>query len=66
MSTNHIADLPVMLTTAQAAAALHRKPSTLNRWAFTNTGLVKPIHIGRRLAWPAAAILALLNGGENA
>lgn len=66
MSSNHIAELPVMLTTAQAAAALHRKPATLNRWAFTDTGLVKPIRIGRRLAWPADKIAALLNGGANA
>jgi hypothetical protein len=55
--------LPAMLTTAQAAVALNRKPATLNKWAFTNSGPLQPVRINRRLAWPADAIAALLNGG---
>lgn len=58
-------ELPSMLTTALAAAALNRKPQTLNKWASTNTGPIQPIRINRRLAWPTAAIVALLNGGKQ-
>ncbi len=62
MTPNQTADLPATLTTAKAAAALNRKPQTLNKWAATNTGPVQPVRINRRLAWPAAEIAALLNG----
>lgn len=55
--------LPATLTTAEAAAALNRKPQTLNKWAFTNNGPVQPIRINGRLAWPCDQIAALLNGG---
>jgi hypothetical protein len=53
------------MTTAQAAAALNRKPLTLNRWAWTNTGPVRPLRIHGRLAWPSDEIAALLNGGQQ-
>ena len=66
MPPNHIAEIPATLTTAQAAAALNRKPLTLNRWAFQKTGPVQPIRIHGRLAWPADQIAALLTGGASA
>lgn len=56
------AGIPATLTTAEAAAALNRKPQTLNKWAFTNTGPVQPIRINGRLAWPRDQIAALLGG----
>jgi hypothetical protein len=72
MSQNTVADclsaqsnLPTMLTTAQAAIALNRKPATLNKWAFTKSGPLQPIRINRRLAWPSEAVAALLNGGQQ-
>jgi hypothetical protein len=59
------AHIPATLTTAEAAAALNRKPTTLNKWAFTKTGPLQPIRINGRLAWPANAIAALLDGGDK-
>lgn len=56
------AGIPTTLTTVQAAAALNRKPQTLNKWAFTNSGPVLPVRVNGRLAWPADQIAALLNG----
>lgn len=66
MVSNQAVSIPSALTTAQAAAALNLKPKTLNKWAFTGRGPLQPVRIGRRLAWPAAAIANLLNGGANA
>lgn len=70
MTTNQIlgnrmerAGIPATLTTAEAAAALNRKPQTLRKWAFQNRGAVQPVRINGRLAWPAAAIADLLRGG---
>lgn len=65
MTLNPAAVIPETLTTAKAAAALNRKPHTLNKWAATNTGPIQPVRINRRLAWPADAIAALLNGGAQ-
>lgn len=55
-------DIPATLTTAEAAAALNRKPQTLNKWAFMKNGPVQPLRINGRLAWPRDQIAALLNG----
>jgi hypothetical protein len=52
------------MTTAEAAVALNRKPKTLNKWAFTQSGPIQPVRINRRLAWPTEAIAVLLNGGK--
>jgi hypothetical protein len=65
MTPNPVAVIPETLTTAKAAAALNRKPQTLNKWAFNGTGPVQPVRINGRLAWPADAIAALLNGGAQ-
>jgi hypothetical protein len=53
-----------MMTTVQAAAALNRKPRTLNKWAFTKTGPVQPIRVHGRLLWPSDEIAALTQGGQ--
>ena len=66
MNGNQAANIPSVLTTAEAAAALNRRPQTLNKWAFTGKGPVQPVRIHGRLAWPAIAIANLLNGGGNA
>lgn len=58
------AGIPATLTTAEAAAALNRKPQPLNKWAFTGQGPVQPVRINGRLAWPADKIAALLAGGD--
>jgi hypothetical protein len=52
------------LTTAEAAYYLNRKPQTMRAIASTEpAGMPRPIRLGGRLAWPTAAIRALLNGG---
>lgn len=47
-----------------ACAAFHviRKEQTLRAWACLENGPIRPIRINGRLAWPVAAIRALLNG----
>lgn len=50
--------------TACAAFFLSRKPQTLRAWACLENGPIRPIRINGRLAWPVAAIRALLNGGQ--
>lgn len=62
MTQDHTSELPETLSTAAAAAALNRKPRTLNKWACTRTGPVQPVRINGRLAWPAQAIANLLRG----
>jgi len=58
------AGLPATLPTNEAAAALNRAPQTLRKWACFENGPIRPVRINGRLAWPVAAIRALLNGGE--
>lgn len=53
-----------MLPTEEAAYYLNRKPQTLRCWAMREDGLIRPIRINGRLAWPVAEIKALLNGGN--
>jgi hypothetical protein len=48
------------LTTGEAAHFLNRKQQTLRNWAIRNDGPVKCVRIGGRLAWPTAAVRALL------
>jgi hypothetical protein len=48
--------------TDAAAYYLNRKPQTLRMWACFENGLIRPIRINGRLAWPVAEIKALLNG----
>jgi hypothetical protein len=48
--------------TACAAFHLMRKPQTMRAYACLENGPIRPIRINGRLAWPVAAIRALLNG----
>lgn len=50
--------------TDQAAYYLNRQPQTLRAWACLENGPIRPVRINSRLAWPVAAIRALLNGEE--
>lgn len=51
------------LTTTEAAALLNLKPQTLRKWACTEAGLLRPIRLGRRLAWSIAKITELFHQG---
>ena len=51
-----------VVPTAQAAFYLNRKPQTLRIWAFSETGLIRPLRLGGRLAWRVSDIRALLAG----
>ena len=48
--------------TDAAAYYLNRQPQTLRAWACLENGALRPVRINGRLAWPVAAIRALLNG----
>ena len=50
------------IPTDAAAHHLNRKPQTLRNWACFENGAIRPIRINGRLAWPVAAIRALLSG----
>ena len=50
------------IPTDAAAHHLNRKPQTLRAWASLENGPIRPIRINGRLAWPVAAIRALLSG----
>lgn len=52
------------IPTNQAAYYLNRQPQTLRCWAMREDGLIRPLRINGRLAWPVAEIKALLNGGN--
>jgi len=52
--------------TDQAAFYCMRKPQTMRMWAALEPkGAIKPIRVNGRLAWPVAAIRALLEGGAK-
>jgi hypothetical protein len=48
--------------TRTAAKAFDAHPATLQYWARTGTGPLKPIKIGRRLRWPNDDIKQILEG----
>lgn len=48
------------VTTEEAAYYLNLKAQTLRGWASKENGPIRPIRINVRLAWPVAAIRALL------
>lgn len=58
------ADLPAVLPTDEAAAAINRAPQTLRKWACLENGPIRPIRINGRLAWRVADLHALLNGSD--
>jgi len=51
--------------TDQAAYYLNRQSQTLRAWACLENGALRPIRINGRLAWPVAAIRAILEGGAK-
>jgi hypothetical protein len=53
------------IPTDAAAHHLNRKPQTLRAWACLENGAIRPIRINGRLAWPVAAIRALLGEGTK-
>ncbi|SFL40836.1 hypothetical protein SAMN05216302_10814 [Nitrosomonas aestuarii] len=48
------------VTTAEAAYYLNRRPQTLRTWACFENGLICPIRINGRLAWPVSEIKKIL------
>ncbi len=46
--------------TAAAAYYLNRSPQTLREWASKGTGLLTPLRVGARLAWPVSEIKKLM------
>ena len=53
------------VTTAHAAYLLNRAPQTLRSWSCLQPlGMPRRLSINGRLAWPVAAIRALLEGGQ--
>lgn len=52
------------ITTEEAAYYLNRKPQTLRTWACFENGLINPIRVNGRLAWPVTSIKKLLYVGE--
>ncbi|MEX3896358.1 helix-turn-helix domain-containing protein [Paraburkholderia sp. BR10954] len=50
------------LTTSEAAIALGLRVQTLHKWACLENGPIRPVRVGRRLAWKAADVRALMNG----
>lgn len=45
-----------MLTTAEAAFYLNRRPQTLRVWACREHGPIRPVRLHGRLGWPLAEI----------
>lgn len=60
------ADLPAVLPTDEAAAAINRAPQTLRKWACLENGPIRPIRINGRLAWRVADLKNLLQGTKVA
>ena len=54
--------LKKLLTTAEAAEALNRRPQTLRLWACLENGPIHPVRINGRLAWRVSDVEKLLNG----
>lgn len=57
-------ELPAVLPTTEAAAAINRRPQTLRRWACNEDGPIRPIRINGRLAWRVSDLQSLLQGGQ--
>jgi hypothetical protein len=56
------ADLPAVLPTDEAAAAINRAPQTLRKWACLENGPIRPVRINGRLAWRVSDLQKLLAG----
>ena len=55
-------DLPAVLPTDEAAAAINRAPQTLRKWACLENGPIRPVRINGRLAWRVSDLQSLLSG----
>lgn len=53
-----------VLTTEEAAFYLNRKSQTLRCWAMSEHGLIRPLRINGRLAWPVKEIKKVLGVEE--
>ncbi len=49
-----------VVPTEQAAYYLNRRPQTLRTWAMREDGLIRPLRINGRLAWPVKEIKKVL------
>lgn len=49
-----------VVPTEQAAFYLNRRPQTLRIWAMRENGLIKPLRINGKLAWPVKEIKKVL------
>lgn len=54
--------LPEVKPTSEAARHLNRRPQTLRKWAFLDSGPIRPIRINGRLAWRVSDLEMLLQG----
>lgn len=48
------------VSTTKAAYYLDRKVDTLQKWARSGTGPIRPLRVNNRLAWPVAELKRLL------
>jgi hypothetical protein len=58
------AEIRTHVPTDVAAFYLNRRPQTLRAWACLENGLLRPIRINGRLAWPMDKIRSILKIGE--
>lgn len=63
-TTNQLASLAqetrTTLPTHEAAFQLNRAPQTLRLWAMRGNGIIQPLRINGRLAWPVADLKRVL------
>ena len=48
------------VTTEEAAYYLNRRPQTMRCWAMREEGLLRPVRVNGRLAWPVQEIKRIL------
>ena len=53
-------NLPEMLTTNEAAAALRKQPQTLYKWSSTGSAPIHPVRVNGKLLWRADDVRKLL------
>jgi predicted DNA-binding transcriptional regulator AlpA len=60
MRLSELADLPATLTTEQAAAVYGVGVDHLWKLAREGDAPIEPLHLGRKIVWPTAKVLASL------
>jgi hypothetical protein len=70
-SQNHRKEFPPLedvtrptVTTEEAAYYCNRKPQTLRVWAMREDGLIRPLRVNGRLAWPVREIKRVMGIGQ--